>query len=57
MWSIDLWNITTADPGSINSALCMGLPKNPKRNMSQEIDPIPTKNGEFLLGKNSLKFK
>ena len=57
MWSIDLWNITTTDPGSINSALCMGLPKNPKSNMSQEIDPIPAKNGEFMLGKNNVKFK
>ena len=52
MWFIDLWKITTTDPGSINSAFCMGLPKNPKRNMSQEIDPIPAKNGDFLLGKN-----
>ena len=51
MWSIDLWNITIADPGSINSAFCMGLPKNPKSNMSHEIDPILAKNGEFLLGK------
>ena len=57
MWSIDLWNITTADLVSINSALCMGLPKNPKSNMSQEIDPIPAKNGEFQLGKKSVKFK
>lgn len=57
MWSIDLWKLTTADLGSIHSALCMALPKNPKSNMSQEIDPIPAKNGEFLLGKNSVKFK
>ena len=57
MWSIDLRKLTTADLGSIHSALCMALPKNPKSNLSQEIDPIPAKNGEFLLGKNSVKFK
>ena len=57
MWFIDLWKITTTDLGSINSAFHMGLPKNPKSNMSQEIDPIPAKNGEFLLGKNNVKFK
>ena len=57
MWFIDLWKITTADPSSINGAFCMGLAKNPKSNMSLKIDPIPTKNGEFLLGKNNVKFK
>lgn len=39
--AVDLWKFITTEQGSIHSAFCMALPKNPQNDMSQEIDPTP----------------
>lgn len=55
--AIDPWKITTTDPGSIQSAFCMALPKNPQNDISQEIDPTPANKWGVFVRKNEIMFK